>query len=87
MAWTHGERGDVSDDGGGHCFGTTPDGITEEKPGSGESVDGPDRWVRQQQMKIECEEDGRRRPAGERNSGSGESNKGEAVLVTALPPR
>lgn len=30
--WTHGERCDVSDDGGGHGGSTTPDRITEEKP-------------------------------------------------------
>lgn len=30
--WTHGERCDVSDNGGGHGGGTTPDRITEEKP-------------------------------------------------------
>lgn len=35
---THGERGNVSDDGGGHGGGTTPDRITEEKPGIRESV-------------------------------------------------
>lgn len=35
---THGERGDVCDDSGGHGGGTTPDRITEEKPGSRESV-------------------------------------------------
>lgn len=31
---THGERGDVSNDGGRHSGSTTPDWITEEKPSS-----------------------------------------------------
>lgn len=38
VCYLTGERGDVCDDSGGHGGGTTPDRITEEKPGSRESV-------------------------------------------------